>query len=398
MKFGICRERKNPPDKRVVLPPNAAKKIIEMYPNVEIVVEHSDERAFSDAEYESISIPVVENLQNCDVIFGVKEIPVDYLLPNTAYFLFSHTIKKQLHNRDLLRAILTKKCTLYDYETVVDAQNKRLIGFGYYAGLVGAYNAIRAFGIKFELFKLPKAETLNSKDNVISALKRITLPPIKIVITGKGRVGSGVQELLKAIKVKEVTPENFLTKKYAQPVFVQLSSSDYNTIKENQNSEETTFHNHPEAYESAFESYTKVSDIYITAHFHHPKAPKILTQEMLKSNDCNIRVIADISCDLKGSLESTLRISTIKEPYYGYLPATNSEVDIFHPAAIVVMAVDNLPCSLPVDASNGFAEQILEHVFPAFFNNDKDGILERAKIAENGKLTPRFAYLQDYVE
>lgn len=398
MKFGIIKERKNPPDKRVVFAPDELTKLKQLYPEASVTVESSDIRIFSDLQYKSMGITVADDVSDCDVLFGVKEVPVDALIPNKSYFFFSHTIKKQPYNKKLLQAILEKNINLYDHETIVDEHNRRLIGFGKYAGMVGVYNGIRAFGIKFELFKLPKAETLSGKEAMIMHLKRITLPPLKFVLTGTGKVGSGALEILKAIKIKEVTIDNYLTKNYTQSVYVQLDALEYNKRIDGQKLDFTDFAEHPEAYTSDFEKFTKVSDIFIAGHFYGNNAPIILTQEMLNAKDCNIRVIADVSCDVNGPIASTLRSSTIAEPLYGYLPSENKEVDVFHPAAIVVMAVDNLPCEIPKDASEGFGEQFLEHVIPAFFNGDKNGILERAKITEKGKLTPRFAYLQDYVD
>ena len=397
MKFGIIKERKNPPDRRVVFSPDELAKLKQLYPVSSVIVESSDVRIFSDIQYKSMGITVADDVSDCDVLFGVKEVPVDALIANKSYFFFSHTIKKQPYNKKLLQAILEKNISLYDHETIVDEHNRRLIGFGKYAGMVGAYNGIRAFGIKFELFKLPKAETLSGKEALIMHLKRITLPPIKFVLTGTGKVGSGALEILKAIKVKEVTVDNYLTKKYTQSVYVQLDALEYNKRIDGQTLDFIDFAEHPEAYTSDFEKFTKVSDIYIAGHYYANNAPIILTQEMLNAKDCNIRIVADISCDVNGPIACTLRPSTIAEPLYGYLPSENKEVDIFHPAAIVVMAVDNLPCEIPKDASEGFGEQFMEHVIPAFFNGDEDGILERAKITENGKLTERFNYLQDYV-
>ncbi|MEL1241348.1 NAD(P)-dependent oxidoreductase [Flavobacterium flavipallidum] len=398
MKFGIIRERKSPADKRVVFSPDALVKLKTLYPEVSIKVESSTGRVFSDADYQNKGIEVVDDLSDCDILFGVKEVPVEDLIPNKSYFFFSHTIKKQPHNRTLLQGLLAKNIDFYDHETIVDDTNHRLIGFGYYAGMVGVYDSIRAFGIKFELFKLPKAETLSGKEDLIRHLKRIILPPIKFVVTGKGKVGSGAIEILNAIKVKSVTVDNYLSKNYTQPVYTQIDVLDYNVRKDGVILERTDFFKHPGEYEGNFERFTKVSDIVITAHFHAIEAPQILSREMLQSRDCKIKVVADISCDVNGAIACTLRSSTIDEPLYGYLPVENKEVDMFHPAAIVVMAVDNLPCELPKDASEGFGEMFIEHVIPAFFNGDKDGILARAKITENGKLTSRFSYLQDYVE
>ena len=398
MKFGILKERKNPPERRVVFSPNELTRLKQKYQNVSVKVERSDIRIFDDAQYENLGIEVTDDISDCDILFGVKEVPVENLIPNKSYFFFSHTIKKQPYNRKLLQAILENNIDLYDYETIVDSENRRLIGFGRYAGIVGAYNGIRAFGIKFELFKLPKAETLSGKDALISHLKRLVLPPLKFVITGTGKVGNGAKEVLDAIKIKEVSPENYLTKNYAQPVYTQIDVLEYNKRKDEQILDFSDFYKNPKEYVSDFEKFTKVSDIYITGHFYGNDAPVILTREMLKANDCKIKVVADVSCDVNGPIACTLRSSTIAEPLYGYLPDENKEVDVFHPAAIVVMAVDNLPCELPKDASDGFGEMFVQHVVPAFFNNDKDGILQRAKITEKGKLTPRFSYLQDYVD
>ena len=398
MKFGIITERKNPPDRRVVFSPEALLKLKNTFPEASIKVEHSDIRVFSDDDYKNLGFEVANDISDCDVYFGVKEVPIEALIPNKKYFFFSHTIKKQPYNRKLLQAILEKNIELYDHETIVDAKHKRLIGFGRYAGIVGAYNAFRAFGIKFELFQLPKAETLNGKEALVAKLKRTLLPTLKIVLTGEGKVGNGAKEILDAMHIKLVSVENFLTKNYSEPVYVQIDYLDYNKRIDGKPSSKKDFFTNPKAYISDFERFTKVSDIYIAGHFYANDAPVILTREMLLSSDCKLKVVADVSCDVNGPIACTLRASTIQDPFYGYYPFENKEVDVFHPAAIVVMAVDNLPCELPKDASEGFGEMFLEHVIPAFFNGDKDGILERAKMTENGKLTSNFAYLQDYVD
>ena len=398
MKFGIIKERKNPPDRRVVFSPEELLELKNQFPTAEIQVESSDIRIFSDEHYSNLGINVANDMSTCDVLFGVKEVPVDALIPNKKYFFFSHTIKKQPYNRKLLQALLEKNIDFYDHETIVDANFNRLIGFGRYAGIVGTYNALRAFGIKFGLFTIPKAETLSGKEDLVTKLKRQVLPPIKVVLTGCGKVGNGAKEILDAMKMKEVTVENFLTKKYSEPVFIQIDVLDYNKRKDGKIIDKNDFYSNPKEYISDFERFTKVSDIFIAGHFYGNDAPYILTQEMLKANNCTIKVVADISCDVNGPIACTIKASTIAEPLFGYLPSEDKEVDVFHPAAIVVMSVDNLPCELPKDASEGFGELFMKHVIPAFFNGDKDGILQRAKITENGKLTERFLYLQDFVD
>lgn len=398
MKFGIIKERKNPPDRRVVFTPEEIARLLKEHPEAQVKVESSDIRVFTDKQYAELGIEIATDMSDCDVLFGVKEVPVDALIPNKKYFFFSHTIKKQAHNRKLLQAILEKNIDLYDHETIVDAKYKRLIGFGRYAGIVGAYNAMRAFGLKFELFSIPKAETLTSKEDLVNKLRRQILPPIKIVLTGHGKVGMGAQEILEAMRIKEVSPENYLTKIYSEPVYTQIDVMDYYKRKDDQPASKEDFYKNPTAYTSNFERFSKVSDIFIAGHFYGNNGPEILSQTMLNAPDCKIKVVADISCDVDGPIACTLKASTIAEPLFGYLPSEHKEVPYMHPGAVVVMSVDNLPCELPKDASEGFGEMFMKHVIPAFFNGDKDGILLRAKMTENGKLTKRFDYLQDYID
>ena len=398
MKFGIIKERKNPPDRRVVFTPEELVRLQSEHSEAKIKVETSDIRVFSDEQYADLGIEVTADLSDCDVLFGVKEVPVDALIPNKKYFFFSHTIKKQSYNRKLLQAILNKNIELYDHETIVDANNKRLIGFGRYAGIVGAYNGFRAFGIKYDLFTLAKAETLTGKDELIARLKRQTLPNIKIVLTGHGKVGMGAKEILDGMKIKQVAIEDFLSKQYSEPVYTQIDVLDYNKRIDGSISTKSDFYKNPQEYTSDFGRFSKVADIFMAGHFHGNGAPDILTREMLQAPDNKIQVVADISCDVDGPIACTLKASTIAEPFFGYLPNEHIEVPYTHPASIMVMSVDNLPCELPKDASEGFGEMFMKHVIPAFFNGDKDGILGRAKMTENGKLTPRFAYLQEYVD
>jgi alanine dehydrogenase len=398
MKFGIIKERKIPVDRRVVFTPEELVRLKEEHPEAIVKVESSAIRVFNDDDYRNLGIDVADDITDCDVFFGVKEIPVDNLIPNKKYFFFSHTIKKQVHNRKLLQAILEKNIELYDHETIVDANNKRLIGFGRYAGIVGAYNGFRGFGIKYDLFNIPKAETLKSKEDLIIRLKRQILPNIKIVLTGHGKVGMGAKEILDGMKLKQVSPDDFLNKVYTQSVYTQIDVLDYNKRIDGTKAESNSdFYNNPQEYTSDFERFSKVADIFMAGHFHGNGSPDILTRDMLNAPDNKIKVVADISCDVDGPIACTLKASTIADPFFGYLAHENKEVPYTHPGSIMVMSVDNLPCELPKDASEGFGEMFMKHVIPAFFNNDKDGILARAKITDNGKLTPRFSYLQDYV-
>ena len=398
MKFGIIKERKNPPDRRVVFSPKKLQQFQQKYPTAAIVVESSAIRVFSDEQYKNVGIDVVENVSDCDVLFGVKEVPIDALIPNKKYFFFSHTIKKQPYNRDLLKAILHKKIQLFDHETIVKENGARLIGFGRYAGIVGAYNGFRAIGLTNETFNLPKAETLDSQQELITELKTINLKKIKILLTGNGKVAYGAKEMLDAMQIREVSVNEYLENTYSETVYCLADVLDYNKRTDGKVVDNFDFYEHPEAYEANFMRFAKVTDFFIAGHFYGDGAPYLYTRKDAKSNDFQIKYVADISCDINGPVASTIRSSTIADPIYGYNPQTEKEVNFKDKDAIVVMAVDNLPCELPKDASEGFGEMFLENVIPAFFNNDKDGVLQRAKMTENGKLTPRFSYLQDYVD
>jgi hypothetical protein len=398
MKIALIKERKNPPDRRVVFSPDACKELEEKFDGLKFKIESSEARTFSDQEYQKLSLDVTNDVSDCEVMLGVKEVPIEELIPNKKYFFFSHTIKKQPYNRKLLQAILNKNIELYDHEVIINEKGIRVVAFGRYAGIVGAYNTIRTYGLKTQNFKLSKAESLKHQQELIEELKNIKLPNIKIVLTGTGRVSNGAKEMLDAMHIKQVTVADYLQKEFQEPVYVQLSVLDYNKRKDGQIINETDFFNNPGDYESDFMRFAKVSDVYISGHFYGAGSPYIFTRDDAKSPDFNIKVVGDISCDIDGPVACTIRASTIADPIYGYDAKAEKEVDFMNKNAIAVMAVDNLPCELPHDASIGFGKSFGEYVIPAFFNDDKDGFLQRARMTQNGKLTQRFSYLQDFVD
>lgn len=398
IKFAIIKERKNPPDRRVVFSPLALQEAKYQFPNAFFKVESSDIRVFPDEQYRVAGFEVTNNVSDCDVLIGVKEVPIDALIPNKKYFFFSHTIKKQPYNRDLLRAILEKKIELYDHETIVNSKGFRLIGFGRYAGIVGTYNGFRAWGLKYDSWNLPKAGPLPDQEALIAELHKIKLPNIKILLTGSGKVSNGAQEMLDAMSIKKVSVEAYLDEIFNEPVYCKIDVLDYNKRKDGNVIDMFDFFDNPQDYVSDFMRFAKVTDYYIAGHFYGDGAPYLYTRDDVKSQNFNIKVVADISCDVNGPVATTLRASTIADPIYGYDPQSETEIDYKNEKAIAVMAVDNLPCELPKDASEGFGEMFLQYVIPAFFNNDKDGVLSRAKITENGSLTERFKYLQDFID
>ena len=398
MKFAIIKERKNPPDKRAVLSPKAAVALQKIFPQAKVIVESDDNRTFSDEEYRQNGIEVKESIEECDVLLGVKEVPVEALIPHKKYFFFSHTIKKQPYNRKLLKAVLEKNIELFDHEVITYPNGVRVVAFGRYAGIVGAYNSLRTLGLKFNSFTLPRANTLKDQAELIAELNKITFPKVKIVLTGKGRVGNAAREILAAAPIKEVNAEDFLTKDFDEAVFTQIDVLDYNKRKDGQLLNMKDFFDHPVQYDSDFMKFAKVSDVFIAGHFYGDGAPYLFTREDAKRPDFKIKVVGDISCDIDGPVASTLRACTIADPNYGYDPVKETEVDFMQPNAIAVMAVDTLPSELPRDASEGFGESFLKEVIPAFFNGDKDGILQRAQMTKNGMLTENFKYLQGYVD
>jgi len=398
MKFAIIKERKNPPDRRVVFSPEKLAEAREQFKDASFIVESSDIRIFPDMVYTVNGFDVKEDVSEADVMIGVKEVPMEALIPNKKYFFFSHTIKKQPYNRELLKTILDKNIELYDHEVITKKNGARLIGFGRYAGLVGAYNGLRLLGLRDGLFELPKVETLLDLDAVKRELDTIKLPNIKICLSGSGKVARGAQEILDYLKIKEVTDGAYIKKDFDEPVYCLIDVLEYNKRKDGAKGSKTAFYKDPSGYESDFMKYAKVTDYFIAGHFYGDGAPYLFTREDAKHPAFKINLVADVSCDIDGPVASTIRPSTIEDPFYGYNPATEQEDDYHKKGVIAMMAVDNLPCELPKDASEGFGNMFLKHVIPAFFNGDKTGLLARARMTQDGKLTERYSYLQDYVE
>lgn len=397
--LGIAREGKVPPDFRVPLTPKQCKLVELKFPNVEVIVQPSPIRTFKDEQYIAEGIRVQEDLSECDIIMGVKEVRIEDLIPEKKYIFFSHTIKKQPYNRSLLQNILQKKIQLIDYEVMKNKLGKRLIGFGRYAGIVGCYNGLRLFGLKHELFNLKKATECENRVELEEELKKVVLPSsTKIVLTGFGRVGYGAREIMDLLPIMEVSPEEFLNETFSEPVFTHLEVEDYFARKDGSEFDKKHFYANSGEYKSVFGEYAKAADMYIACHYWSSSSPVILPAEELRQPDLRLKVVADISCDVAGPIASTIRSSSIADPIYGYNPQTESEDDFMKAGNIAVMAVDNLPCELPKDASEDFGNELIKHIFPALFNEDPDNIIGRAtETTAEGELSEFFAYLSDYV-
>jgi saccharopine dehydrogenase (NAD+, L-lysine forming) len=398
IKIGLIREGKTPPDKRVPFTPLQAEEIEQRYHNVKVVCQQSPVRCFKDDEYQALDIEVAAEVKHCDILMGIKEVPVHELIASKTYLFFSHTIKKQPYNRKLLQEVLGKKIRLIDYEALKDRQGNRLVAFGRYAGIVGAYNGLWTYGKRHNAYSLRRAFECFDVNDLKLELRKIRLPPIKIILTGAGRVGRGAMETLDSAGIRKVSARDFLTRQFDEPVYVQLSSADYHTRKEGGHFNREEFHKYPEKYDSFFLDYTRVADILMAGAYWNPKAPVLFTPADMLSPDFKIKVIADITCDINGSIPSTKKASTIADPIYDYDPASDSiQPPLQSDRFITVMAIDNLPCELPRSASEEFGRDLIDRVLPMLIGDDKDEVIARATITENGVLTSHFQYLQDYV-
>ncbi len=400
MKLGIIREGKTPPDKRVPLSPDQCAELKETYSQLELYVQPSPIRKFTDQDYITAGIELKEDLSECDVLMGVKEVPLDMLIPNKTYFFFSHTFKLQPYNAKLLRAILDKKIRLIDYEVLKNERGHRLIGFGRYAGIVGCYNGFRTFGLKHKLYDLKPAHQCEDRAEMESYLKDIKLPSnFKCVLTGDGRVGTGAMEIITKIGLRSVSREEFVTQEFNEPVYTQLTVEEYNARISDGGFDKKEFYTQAELYKSTFNEVAHAADMYIACHYWGEGAPFIFTREDVKKPDWNISVVADISCDIDGPVASTIKPSTIADPIYGYDPHTESEVDFMAHNAIAVMAVDNLPCELPKDASRDFGRVMIDTIIPCLLGEDPSNVIGRASETNlKGELTEHFSYLQSYAD
>ena len=398
MKIGVLRETRRWKDRRVAITPETASYILDSYPKVELYVQSSNVRVHRDEEYVALGIPVVEDVSHCDVLIGVKEVDNEALIDGKTYIMFAHVAKRQSHNQEFFKLMAKKKITLIDYEYFTDKHRTRLVAFGFWAGVVGAYYAFLGIAKRFCRIELTAPEQCRDLNDLHHSLKTFKVPAIKIVVTGGGRVALGALEIINQLGIQEVLAKDFLNKEYDHPVFTRLDPEDY--VKRKQGTFDIKhFYKTPKEYESAFLPFAKVADVFIPCHFWNQSSPDFFTKEELNSPDFSISLIADISCDVPGPIPTTLRTSTIENPFYDIDTNTLTEMPPFSaPGHVTEMAVDNLPTALPVDASRTFARDLFYQVLPSLIGQDDDGIIHRATILKDGKLTPPFDYLRNFLE
>lgn len=399
LSIGILREGKIPPDNRTPLSPRQCENLMKKYPGLEIKVEWSAFRCYSDEDFKASGVETIEKIDDCEVLMGIKEVPVDRLMEGKTYLFFSHTLKQQPHNQKLFQEIIRKKITLIDYEAMTDDNGTRLIGFGRWAGIVGAHHALRMWGKKYKLYELTTAKESVNLQHVVDQYDDVHFPPFRIVITGGGRVSHGAVEIMEEAGITEVTPMEYLTQKYDFPIYTVLHSEHLYTPKDTDlEFDKKHFYNHPDEFDSAFHNFIPETDILINCMFWHPAAPRLFEVKDTARANFKIRVIADVSCDVNGSCPLTTHETLIEDPVFGYNFLTGVEGKPYQENTIDVMSVANLPNELPRDASKSFGKILSEVVIPKLITNPNDSFLERATMVKNGVLTERFGYLKNYSE
>ncbi len=398
MKIGLIKETKHPVDNRVALSPKQMAELQAMFPRDRFVVQSSDIRAFSDDAYRKAGLTIVEDIADCDILFGIKEARIETLIPDKHYFFFGHIAKMQEYNRPLLQALMEKRITFSDYEYLVDEKGQRVCAFGWWAGIVGVYYTLRGYGIRHHLYELPKPDKYFTLEKLLDELRGIELPKVKLLVTGNGRVSQGAQYVLERIGALRMDKDTYLSTETVTRLAFTVADADLLVKRiDGQPFSWSDFTENPAAYESDFMQWAEKTDILVCGHFWSPKAPIYLSNSNLKSDKQRIRFIGDVSCDIQGSIKSTLRSSTHDEPYFDYDPETGTEAPAFsNKSHITVMAVDTCPNALAIDTSSYFGEMLMKFVLPQLLSGSHNEVIQRGTILKDGQLTERFSYLKDF--
>jgi alanine dehydrogenase len=393
--IGLIKEGKVPSDNRVALTPKQCRYLLDQFPDWDIIVESSPNRCFKDKEYQKEGIKVVEDISTADILFGIKEVPKDQLIANKKYLFFSHTKKAQTYNKALFHVMMDKNITLIDYECLEHEDGQRLIGFGFFAGIVGAHNGIMAYGNRTKEFKLSRVKEVKDYMELVHTYFGLKLPNIKIAITGSGRVAHGILEIMNLMDVQQVEPDEYTSRAYAYPVYVHLKGGDLYRHKTTNTYDRNDFHKHPENYHCLFTNYLKHTHILMNGIYWEPGIAPLFTMDDLKEDDYALTTIADITDDAHGSVPCKLGDSSSEEPVYGVNVTTVEKTAPYMHNGIDIMAVGNLPNELPRDASRYFGEQLIKYVIPDLLKGGNK-IIDGATMLDKGKLTQNFSYLEDY--
>lgn len=395
IRIGLLRESKIPADNRVAFTPSQCKWIHQQFSEVQIIAESSPDRCYSDREYRLAGIEVSDHVDDCDILFGIKEVAGEKLIAGKTYLFFSHTKKKQEYNRHLFKAILQHQITLIDYECMEHEDGQRILGFGFFAGIVGAHNGIMAYGKRTGSFSLKRVHQQKSFHELIHTYFGLKLPPIKVAITGSGRVAHGILEIMNLLEVIEVEPVEYLSRNFPYAVFTQLKGADLYRPSSGGIYNRESFHEDPSAYECLFSPYTTQTDILMNGIYWDQQVPRLFENEDLQKEDFKIQTIADITDDKGGSVPCNLGDTPIEDPVYGVDKRTLLKTLPYIPGSVDIMAVGNLPNELPRDASRYFGEQLLKHIFTDLIGHGSP-VITRATMVRNGTITKAFSYLENY--
>jgi saccharopine dehydrogenase (NAD+, L-lysine-forming) len=395
--LGLIKEGKVPSDNRVALTPKQCKWLLEQHPDWDILVESSATRCYKDIEYQREGIKVVEDISSAEILFGIKEVPKTQLIPNKTYLFFSHTKKAQSFNQALFHTMMDKKITLIDYECLEHEDGQRLIGFGFFAGIVGAHNGIMAYGNRTKEFTLGRVKDVKDYMELIHTYFGLKLPPIKIAVTGSGRVAHGILEIMNLMDVQQVEPDEFKTRTYPYPVYVHLKGKDLYKRKDNGSYERNDFHNHPENYDCLFKEYLPYTKILMNGVYWEKGIPPLFSLEELKDENSVLTTIADITDDAFGSVPCNLGDASSDDPIYGVQLDSCEKCNPYNYNCVDIMAVGNLPNELPRDASRFFGEQLIKYVLDDLVKGGNP-IIEKATMLNKGKLTEYYNYLAEYAQ
>jgi saccharopine dehydrogenase (NAD+, L-lysine-forming) len=393
--IGLLRESKVPADNRVALTPAQCKWIHKNVPEIRVLVQASRDRCYSDKEYRSAGIEVRDELGECDLLFGIKEVPVNELLPGKTYLFFSHTKKMQPGNQEMFRAILDRQITLIDYECLEHDDGQRILGFGFFAGVVGAHNGIMAYGLRTGRYTLGRVHRQQSFRELIHTYFGLRLPEIKVVVTGSGRVAHGALEVMNLLEIVEVEPDEFLERSFHYPVFTQLKGAALYGHARTGEYHRDEFHSRPQDFRCKFLPFAATADILINGIYWDKHMPRLFEWTHLAQDEFHVRTIADITDDRGGSVPCNLGEGTMENPVYGVDPKLRIRTQPYLPGCVDVMAVGNLPNELPRDASRYFGEQLIKHVLNDVLRGGSV-IVDRATMVRRGELTLPYRYLADY--
>lgn len=435
VRVGIRREDKNRWERRTPFVPEDVSQLIQKH-NLQFVVQASPIRVFTDRNYENAGAAVTEDLQSCDFIFAVKEVPADLLMPNKVYTYFSHTIKGQSYNMPMLQKLLDLNCTLIDYELVVDEKGRRLLFFGNYAGMAGMIDTFWALGQRLseEGFKTPfinidpahnyfdlnaaKEAIANIGDEIRGKGLPEPLCPMVFGFAGYGNVSQGAQEIFDLLPHQSITVQDLLTDKLEnlseKNILYKVVFKEEDMVVPKEKGKVfdlQEYYKFPERYVSKFKDYIPFLTVLMNCIYWDPKYPRLVTKEAMRelfqrSDTPRLRNIGDISCDVRGAIECTVKCTTLDHPVFVYDPQNDAAIDGVKGSGPVILAIDHLPCELPRESSTFFSN-LLKPFVPRivkadyskpFEELDLDPVIKNAVIAYQGELIPRFAYLEKYLQ